>query len=126
MQAVVEGRIARPATAWHCCLEFYAVTTRLPGQFRLSPDQAFRLLDAEVLGRFEVRTLRSPARRRFLGDAALVPTSGGRIYDAHIGAIARRERCDALVTENVRHFAPGDGARLRILRAAELVAELEL
>ncbi len=30
MDAVVDGQIERPLTSWHCCLEFYAVTTRLP------------------------------------------------------------------------------------------------
>lgn len=30
MARVAEGRFVRPATAWHCCLEFYSVATRLP------------------------------------------------------------------------------------------------
>lgn len=126
LEAVAEGSVSKPSTAWHCCLEFYAVTTRLPGQFRLAPEQVWSLLDAEVLGRFHVSALRSTAQRSFLRSAAHAATSGGRIYDAHIGEIARRQGCDVLVTENIRHFARGDGAGPRILRAAELVAELAL
>lgn len=34
MDAVADGRIDRPLTAWHCCLEFYSVTTRLPEENR--------------------------------------------------------------------------------------------
>jgi hypothetical protein len=34
MDAVADGRIERPPTAWHCCLEFYSVTTRLPRRAR--------------------------------------------------------------------------------------------
>ena len=40
MAAVAGGRLRRPCTAWHCCLEFYAVSTRLPEEFRLSPADA--------------------------------------------------------------------------------------
>ena len=30
LHAVAEKRVQSPATAWHCCLEFYSVATRLP------------------------------------------------------------------------------------------------
>ena len=40
MHAVAEKRVDRPATAWHCCLEFFSVATRLPPEFRVSPDDA--------------------------------------------------------------------------------------
>lgn len=49
MDAVAEGRIERPLTAWHCCLEFYSVTTRLPEEYRLEPEAALRLLREESL-----------------------------------------------------------------------------
>ena len=34
MHAVAERRIAAAATAWHCCLEFFSVSTRLPPEFQ--------------------------------------------------------------------------------------------
>ena len=37
MHAVAEKIVQTPATAWHCCLEFYSVATRLPSEFRLTP-----------------------------------------------------------------------------------------
>jgi hypothetical protein len=36
MDVVADGRIERPLTAWHCCLEFYSVTTRLPEEYASS------------------------------------------------------------------------------------------
>jgi hypothetical protein len=30
IDAVADARIRDPRTAWHCCLEFFSVTTRLP------------------------------------------------------------------------------------------------
>ena len=45
MHAVAEKRVPSPATAWHCCLEFYSVATRLPPEFRLTPDDAWVLFN---------------------------------------------------------------------------------
>ncbi|MFL5439266.1 MAG: type II toxin-antitoxin system VapC family toxin [Myxococcales bacterium] len=44
LDAVAEKRIGRVSTAWHCCLEFYSVSTRLPPEFRLTPADAARLV----------------------------------------------------------------------------------
>ena len=46
MTAVATGQLRRVHTAWHCCLEFYAVSTRLPEELRLHPRDAWRLIDA--------------------------------------------------------------------------------
>jgi predicted nucleic acid-binding protein len=43
LHAVVEQRITA-ATAWHCCLEFFSVATRMPPEFRLTPSDAAILL----------------------------------------------------------------------------------
>src|SRR5207249_7949659 len=48
LHAVAEKQVQGPATAWHCCLEFFSVATRLPPEFRLAPPDAARLLDEEV------------------------------------------------------------------------------
>ncbi len=34
MHAVAEKTLPQPATAWHCCLEFFSVATRLPAEYR--------------------------------------------------------------------------------------------
>ena len=46
--ALVAGRLRRASTAWHCCLEFFAVATRLPEELRLSPEDVLVLLAEEV------------------------------------------------------------------------------
>ena len=105
MAAIAAGHVRRPHTAWHCCLEFYAVSTRLPEEVRLSPPDALRLVEEEILSRFDVRQLPDDHRGSFLHAAAGDRLVGGRIYDAHIAEIARASRVPVVVTDNVRHFA---------------------
>lgn len=119
MEAIAAGRIRQPHTAWHCCLEFYAVSTRLPEEVRLSPSDAWRLVDEEILGRFEVRQLPDDHRRSFLRAAADDRLAGGRIYDAHIAEIARAARVPVVVTDNVRHFAGLRRHGLDVMSAAQ-------
>ena len=57
LDAVASGKLTEPLTAWHCCLEFFSVATRLPGEFRLRPDEARRLVTEEVLPRFKICAL---------------------------------------------------------------------
>lgn len=104
MRAVVERTVPQPSTAWHCCLEFYSVSTRLPPEFRLQPTDALQLLKEEVLGRMSIHDLPAVDRESFLASAARESTTGGRIYDAHIAEIARAAGADVIVTDNRRHF----------------------
>jgi len=124
MAAIVAGRVRRPLTAWHCCLEFYAVATRLPGEVRLSPADAWQLIEEEILGRFEVRQLPERARRAFVRTAAEERLVGGRIYDAHIAEVASLARVLVLVTDNVRHFAGLAHRGVRVMSAAQFAEEL--
>jgi predicted nucleic acid-binding protein len=124
MDAVADGRVNRPTTAWHCCLEYYAVVTRLPEELRLSPAAALQLLEEEVLGRFEIVDLPPGARLAFLRSAATQRVVGGRLYDAHIAEIARRSGAEVVVTENLRHFPSAPGHSFRAVSAATFVREL--
>jgi predicted nucleic acid-binding protein len=124
MTAVAEGAPRRCLTAWHCCLEFYAVATRLPEEFRLSPADAGRLVVEEVLGRLHVVDLPASARLELVHAAIRERVAGGRLYDAHIAEIARRAGARLVVTDNVRHFS---GLRLhgiRVVDSAACAAEL--
>lgn len=123
MDAVAEGRLGRPHTAWHCCLEFYAVATRLPEEYRLAPADAGALLEGEILPRFHVHDLPPSARKHFLAGSVRERAAGGRIYDAHIAEVARRTRARVILTENVRHFAPLAKAGTRVMSAQEFVAD---
>jgi predicted nucleic acid-binding protein len=124
LRAVSEGPAGRTLTAWHCCLEFYAVATRLPEEFRLSPADAGRLLQEELLGRLRVADLPRGAQLRFVGDAVRERVAGGRFYDAHIAEVARRAGARLVVTDNVRHFSALRAHGIRVLDSAACAAEL--
>lgn len=119
MAAIATGHVRRPHTAWHCCLEFYAVSTRLPEEVRLSPPDAWRLIEEEILDRFEVRQLPDDHRRAFFHGVADDRLVGGRIYDAHIAEIARLARVPVVVTDNLRHFAALGRRGVDVLSAAQ-------
>src|SRR5438093_1141581 len=104
MHAVAEQRIERPSTAWHCCLEFFSVATRLPPEFRIAPSDALVLLQEEVFPRMAVHDLPATDRLLMLRAAARDAHVGGRIYDAHIAEVARAAGADVIVTDNRRHF----------------------
>lgn len=124
MDAVADGRIECPLTAWHCCLEFYSVTTRLPEEYRLDPETALRFLREEIFPRFSIHDLKSELWEGFLVSAAGEGTSGGRIYDTHIAEIARRAGARLVTTENRRHFTLLLRHGIRVLVSSELVEEL--
>jgi len=126
MTAVAAGRLRGPQTAWHCCLEFYAVSTRLPEEFRLAPDDARRLIEEEVLARFQVHQLPANARTAFLGAATQDRVAGGRIYDAHIAEIARQAGARAVVTDNRRHFSALARYGIRLMSTEELAGEARI
>lgn len=126
MTAVADGRLERPHTAWHCCLEFYSVSTRLPREFRIAPADAAQLVDEEILARFTVHGLPRDRRLAFVRAAAHDQILGGRIYDSHIAEIARVAGADVVVTDNRRHFTHLLKHGVRVLTAAELVDDARL
>jgi hypothetical protein len=121
--AIAAGTHSRPLTAWHCCLEFYSVATRLPEEFRLSPNDCLRLLEDEILARLSVHDLPARARNAMLQSIAAEGIGGGRVYDAHIGEIARLAGASVIVTQNRRHFAALLRHGIRVLTAEEHAAE---
>jgi predicted nucleic acid-binding protein len=121
MAAIAGGQVRRAATAWHCCLEFYSVTTRLPEEFRLLPEEALRLVQEEIAARLEVRQLSERDREDFLRVLEQERVIGGRVYDAHIAEIARTSGAKAVVTDNRRHFLSLARHGIRVLDAEEFV-----
>jgi predicted nucleic acid-binding protein len=104
LHAVAEKTVSSPGTAWHCCLEFYSVATRLPPEYRLTPADAAQLLQEEVFTRMTVHDLPPTERAGLVKVAAADNLGGGRIYDAHIAEIARAAGAQVVVTDNRRHF----------------------
>lgn len=86
------------ALSGHALAETYSVLTRLPGDARLAPADAARLLDVRfssplVLGRSQARKLPDTLSR--LGIA------GGAVYDALV-ALAAKEHDTPLATRDSR------------------------
>ena len=125
MHEVAEQRVDAPATAWHCCLEFFSVATRLPPEFRLTPSDAVVLLQEEVFARMAVHDLPPGERARMLRAASHDTIVGGRIYDAHIADVARAAGARVVVTDNRRHFLSALRYGLRVETPAEFLAGLK-
>jgi len=125
LHAVAEKTLPSPGTAWHCCLEFYSVATRLPPEFRLTPEDANELLRQEVFGRLVVHDLPSAEQGGFFDGAARERIAGGRIYDAHIAEIARIAGARVIVTDNRRHFVSALRHGIKVETPSEFLASIK-
>jgi predicted nucleic acid-binding protein len=119
-----EKQIKAAATAWHCCLEFFSVATRLPPEYRVSPADAVALLDQEVFARMAVHDLPAGERLQMVRAAARDHIAGGRIYDAHIADIARAAGATVVVTDNRRHFLSALRYDMRVETPTEFLGRL--
>ncbi len=125
LHLVAEKRITQPSTAWHCCLEFFSVATRLPPEFRIAPTDACTLLEEEIFGRMAVHDLPQSDRLAMLQAAARDGVAGGRIYDTHIAEVARAVGANVVVTDNRRHFVSALRYGMRVETPAEFLAALK-
>jgi len=125
MHGIAEKTIAPASTAWHCCLEFFSVATRLPPEYRLSSADATKLLEEEVFARMTIHDLPASDRAELLRVAARDVIAGGRIYDAHIADVARAANSSVIVTDNRRHFLAALRHGIRVETPAEFLAGLK-
>ena len=125
LHAAAEKQVTAAATAWHCCLEFFSVATRLPPECRLTPPVATLLLATEVFARMAVHDLPPSDRMPMLRAAARDGVAGGRIYDAHIAEVARAAGAEVVVTDNRRHFVSALRFGLRVETPTEFMAGLK-
>lgn len=109
--------LAAPALA-----EAYAVLTRLPAPFRLSPADGLGLLRANF-GRAKAVALGTSDYWSLLDRAPGESIAGGRTYDALIAACARKGKAAELLTLNFRHFEQFAGAGLRVVDPAGATEE---
>jgi predicted nucleic acid-binding protein len=124
VDALADGKLGRCRTAWHCCLEFYSVSTRLPVEFRLDPVEALRLIEEEIIARVDVVQLPESSRLPLLRTAAQDGIIGGRVYDLHIAETARAAGAELVLTENRRHFSSLLRYGIRVQTAAEFLENL--
>jgi predicted nucleic acid-binding protein len=98
------------------------VATRLPGGYRLAPQQAWALLK-EIMTLVRVEQLPADARSPFLEIAVRERVAGGRVYDAHIAEVARLAGAGVVVTDNRRHFTVLMKHGVRVLGTSEFAEE---
>jgi predicted nucleic acid-binding protein len=125
LAAVADKRVTAVATAWHCCLEFFSVATRLPPEYRVGSTDAAMLLEQEVFARMTVHDLPATERVALLSAVSRDAIAGGRIYDAHIAEIARAVGAAVVVTDNRRHFLSALRYDMRVETPAEFLSGLK-
>ena len=99
------------ALSGHALAETYSVLTRLPGDARLAPADAARLLNA----RFSPPLLLSNPRGRKLPDTlSRLGIAGGAVYDALV-ALAAKEHEVALATRDTRAQGTYDAVGVKVI-----------
>jgi toxin FitB len=86
------------ALSGHALAETYSVLTRLPGDARLAPDDADRLLSARFASPF---VLSRPLARKLPDTLSRLGLAGGAVYDALV-ALAAKEHGASLATRDAR------------------------
>lgn len=92
--------------AAHALIETYAVLTRLPGPHRLSPADAWTVIEANFVNAATLATLPAREHAALLRTLAEAGVGGGRSYDSLIARTASRANATTLLTLNPRHFSP--------------------
>jgi predicted nucleic acid-binding protein len=87
-------------------IETYAVLTRLPPPYRLSPADTWTLLEANFITATRIVALAGRAYRTLLRRAPHEGIVGGRIYDTVIATCAMKAKVAVLLTFNETHFLP--------------------
>jgi toxin FitB len=99
------------ALSGHALAETYSVLTRLPGDVRLAPADAARLLRV----RFAAPLVISAARARKLPDTlSRLGIAGGAVYDALV-ALAANEHRTVLATRDARARATYDLVGVKVI-----------
>ena len=94
----------RGVCSTHALAECYSVLTSLPVRRRITAPEAWRLVEESILPRFTVVALDAEDHRAALRAVTEAGLTGGIIYDALHVAAARKERCERILTYNLRHF----------------------
>lgn len=101
------------ALSGHALAETYSVLTRLPGDIRLAPDDAARLLTERFV---EPLLLRSEVAAHLPETLGRLRIAGGAVYDALV-ALAAVEHGADLATRDVRAKATYEAVGARVLVA---------
>ena len=102
------------ALAGHAAIETYSVLTRLPGDLRVEPRDAARLLAERFSSPL---LLAEKTTRRLVDTLARADVSGGAVYDALVAMAAVEHDAD-LGTRDARARATYDSVGARVVIAA--------
>jgi predicted nucleic acid-binding protein len=111
-RSITADRLVLPAPV---LIEAYAVMTRLPSPHRLSPADAAALLRETFAGASTV-TLDGGEVWKLIDDLETTQVAGGRSYDGHILACARKAGVARLLTLNESDFRALGDAKIAIVR----------
>jgi predicted nucleic acid-binding protein len=112
--AVVQWWDGRPiALCGHALAETYSVLTRLPGDVRLEPLDAARLIEERFT---TALTLSSDVAKRLPSTLARLGLAGGAVYDALVG-LAAVEHGAILATRDIRARGTYEAVGARVLVA---------
>lgn len=111
-RSLAAERIVLPAPT---LIESYAVMTRLPSPHRLSPTDAAALL-RETFAGVNAIALDSGEVWQLIDDLETSQVAGGRSYDGHILACARKAGAARLLTFNDRDFRALGDPEIEIVR----------
>jgi len=96
--------IPNGATCTHALAETFATLTSGRLDIQLSPNDALRMIEANICGRLEVIDLTLADYRQAMRNSQGAGARGGAIFDMlHLQA-ARRCKATHILTINVRHF----------------------
>lgn len=90
--------------AHHSVIETYAVLTRLPAKYRLSPSEAEMVIHGTLHGNAHIAPFDSGSVWQALDFVAAAPAAGGAAYDAFIIHLLATAGVERIVTYNVREF----------------------
>ena len=99
------------ALSGHALAETYSVLTRLPGDARLAPADAARLLTARFSPPL---VMRSSGARKLPDTLSRLGITGGAVYDALV-ALAAKEHGMALATRDARARGTYDAVGVELL-----------
>jgi predicted nucleic acid-binding protein len=98
-----KNQTVRGFLSTHSLAEFYSVTTRMPSQPRMSPQDATRLLQS-YLQYLEAIALEAAEYVSAIEQMTTLGIPGGGIFDALIAQAALKADVDKILTLNPKHF----------------------
>lgn len=103
------------ALSGHAVAETYSVLTRLPGDLRMAPGDAARLLRARFAKHLHVRPRTAARLPELLGERRI---AGGAVYDALV-ALAAVEHDAELATRDARATATYEAIGARVVAVGD-------